>query len=67
MENLIIECMQCGAEFEFSVDDQIRHRKMKFDDPKRCPECRKKKLRPPGFKNKKNNHRKKLDQVKYEY
>jgi DNA-directed RNA polymerase subunit RPC12/RpoP len=67
MENMIILCIQCGAEFEFSIGDQLRHRKMNFDDPKRCPDCRKKKLKPPGVQDKRFNHRKKIDQIKYEY
>ena len=67
MENMIIDCIQCGAEFEFSIEDQIRHRKMNFDDPKRCPGCRKRKSRLTGPQDKKINHRKKFDQIKYEY
>lgn len=42
MENMVITCIQCETEFEFSIDEQIRHRKMNFDDPKRCDSCRKK-------------------------
>lgn len=42
LENMVITCIQCEKEFEFSIDEQIRHRKMNFDDPKRCHSCRKK-------------------------
>jgi hypothetical protein len=67
MENMIILCIQCGAEFEFSIVDQLRYRKMNFDDPKRCPACRKRKSRLTDFQDKKFNNRKKSYQVKYEY
>ena len=67
MENIIIPCIQCGAEFEFSIADQLRYRKMNFDDPKRCPGCRKKKSKPTSVQDKRFNHRKKFDQIKHEY
>ena len=41
MENLIISCIQCGADFEFTSDQKWRHEKLGFDEPKRCPYCRK--------------------------
>ena len=40
-----ITCIQCEREFELSIDEQLRFKKMNFDTPKRCPECRKKKLK----------------------
>jgi len=67
MESMIITCIQCGAEFEFSIDDQIRHKKMNFDDPKRCHSCRKKKSKFTDSQNKKVNHRKRYEQPNYEY
>jgi len=67
MEDMFINCVQCGADFEFSVDDQIRHQEMNFDDPKRCPDCRKKKSRSTDSRNKKFNHRKRSDQSMYDY
>jgi DNA-directed RNA polymerase subunit RPC12/RpoP len=67
MEEMLINCIQCGADFEFSVDDQIRHMEMNFDDPKRCPDCRKRKSKSTGPRDKKLNHRKRSDQIMYEY
>lgn len=67
MENMIIGCIQCGAEFEFSIEDQLRHRKMNFDDPKRCPDCRKKKSKQSNVQDKRFNHRKKNNQIEYDY
>ena len=67
MENMLINCIQCETDFEFSIEDQIRHMEMSFDDPKRCPDCRKKKSRSTGPRNKKFNHRKRSDQSIYDY
>ena len=66
MENMIITCIQCGAEFEFSIDDQIRHKKMNFDNPKRCHACRKKKSKFTDSQNKKFNHRKRNEASDYD-
>lgn len=67
MENMIINCIQCGADFEFSIEAQRRYRQMNFDNPKRCPDCRKKKSRLATPRDKKFNHRNKSDQSTYEY
>jgi DNA-directed RNA polymerase subunit RPC12/RpoP len=67
MEDMLISCIQCGADFKFSVSDQIRHREMNFDDPKRCPDCRKRKSKPTRSRDKKFNHRKRSGQIMYEY
>ena len=67
MESMIITCIQCGAEFEFSIEDQIRYKKMNFDDPKRCHACRKKKLKNTDSQNKKSNHRKRYEADDDEY
>ena len=67
MEDILINCIQCGADFEFSIDDQIRHSEMNFDDPKRCPDCRRRKSKSTGPRDKKFNHRKKSDLIMYEF
>ncbi|MBC8394411.1 MAG: zinc-ribbon domain containing protein [Deltaproteobacteria bacterium] len=59
MEELIIHCIQCGTEFVYSVDDQMRYREMNFDDPKRCKSCRKKKSKRIDSADKRVNLRKK--------
>jgi DNA-directed RNA polymerase subunit RPC12/RpoP len=58
MENKIITCIQCEKEFEFSIHDQLRYEKMNFDEPRRCPDCRKNKLRPTDSQNMKRNRKK---------
>lgn len=35
-----ISCVECGAEFIFSAEDQEFHANRGYQDPKRCPECR---------------------------
>ncbi|UCG08987.1 MAG: zinc-ribbon domain containing protein [Desulfobacterales bacterium] len=60
METMAIVCIQCGREFEFSVDEQIHYRKMNFDKPKRCPVCRKKKSKIIDFQDNRYNHKKKF-------
>ena len=43
MESKIIQCIQCDNEFEFSVASQLEYEAKGYDEPKRCPECRKRK------------------------
>jgi hypothetical protein len=63
MKSKFLECVQCDAIFEFSAKEQERCEMMGFDEPRRCPECRKRKSRDdeaPGWKNargKKRHHR----------
>ena len=35
-----LTCVQCGADFNFSADDQAFHASRGYQDPKRCPSCR---------------------------
>jgi DNA-directed RNA polymerase subunit RPC12/RpoP len=58
MENKIITCIQCEKEFEFTIHDQLRYEKMNFDEPRRCPDCRKNKLRTTDSQNIKRNRKK---------
>jgi DNA-directed RNA polymerase subunit RPC12/RpoP len=67
MENMAISCIQCGTEFEFSINEQLHYKEMNFDDPKRCPSCRKRKSRPSSFQDKKFNNKKRYYQLKNEY
>jgi hypothetical protein len=41
MESKWIVCVQCDYEFEFDTEDQIRYAEKGYDDPQRCPDCRK--------------------------
>jgi len=60
MKARAIVCIQCEREFEFSVDEQIHYRKMSFDEPKRCPVCRKRKLKVRDSQDDRYNHKKKF-------
>ena len=58
MEDKIITCIQCETDFEFTIDDQLRYKQMNFDEPRRCPDCRKNKLRTTDSQNMKRNRKK---------
>lgn len=45
MKDKRITCIQCENPFVFSVAEQERFLASGFANPKRCPECRKKKLK----------------------
>ena len=45
MENMVITCIQCEEDFEFTVEEQEKLKKRGFDAPLRCPQCRKHKSR----------------------
>jgi DNA-directed RNA polymerase subunit RPC12/RpoP len=65
VEPIEITCIICGAAFEFGVDEQLRFEKMNFDEPRRCPDCRKKKLRTPDFQDKKYYQKRRLYQSQF--
>ncbi|MCG6972510.1 MAG: zinc-ribbon domain-containing protein [Desulfobacterales bacterium] len=61
MQTRTLECIQCGNSFELSTSEQEYYRQRGFDEPRRCPECRKNKRREPHndtrkFRNKKKKH-----------
>jgi uncharacterized protein with PIN domain len=66
MENKTIICIQCEEEFEFTVNDQLRYKKMNFDEPRRCPDCRKNKLRRADFQDITHNRKRKFNRSKFE-
>ncbi len=39
-EDRTLTCVECGAEFTFSSEDQQFHAGRGYQDPKRCPSCR---------------------------
>jgi hypothetical protein len=43
MQDKIITCIQCNESFVFSEEEGNRFLTLGFDEPTRCPECRKKK------------------------
>jgi uncharacterized protein with PIN domain len=66
MENKTITCIQCEMEFEFTIDDQLRYKKMNFDEPRRCPDCRKNKLKTTDFQKITRNQKRKFYRSKFE-
>ncbi len=42
-KDIYIECKDCGKNFLFSIDEQEYFKDMDFEQPKRCPACRKRK------------------------
>jgi hypothetical protein len=47
MADLTIECIQCRRAFVFKRDEQERFIQRGFELPKRCSDCRKKKVKVP--------------------
>jgi hypothetical protein len=45
MEEKVIRCIQCGLSFSLTVAEQKRFMSKGFDLPKRCPVCRKNKIK----------------------
>lgn len=43
MPNKNLRCVRCGNKFIFSEEEQDFYRKKRFEEPKRCRACRKKK------------------------
>lgn len=39
-EDRTLTCVECGNEFTFTADDQEFHARRGYEDPKRCPSCR---------------------------
>ena len=68
MGNMVITCIQCQEDFEFTAEEQEKLNKRGFDAPLRCPQCRKHKSRNlqheenRKFKSKKKHHRMKFDE-----
>ena len=71
METMILNCVQCAAEFEFSINEQKKFQERGFDLPLRCPECRKNKSRESErpeirkIKDKKRHYRQKYERFDY--
>lgn len=68
MGDMVITCIQCKEDFDFSIEEQEKLEKRGFDVPLRCPRCRKNKSRnlhnekERKFKGKKKRHRMKFDE-----
>jgi hypothetical protein len=68
MEAIILTCIQCDDDFEFSIHEQKKYNQRGFDAPLRCPQCRKNKYKDgvrvekKKFKDKKKHHRPKFNE-----
>jgi len=67
MRDKTIECSQCHNEFDFTVSEQIYYSKMGFDEPKRCSDCRKHKIKTDPDKNPKINNKNKKKHFRQKY
>lgn len=62
-----LECIQCGEVFTLSAAEQERIFSRGFDEPKRCPDCRRHKFRsdegetPKRRREKKRHYRQKFE------
>lgn len=45
METMILNCIQCEEDFEFSIDEQKKYNQKGFDAPLRCSQCRRNKAK----------------------
>ena len=43
MEDILIKCVECKEEFNFSVGEQEFYKERDYSNPKRCKSCRDKK------------------------
>ncbi|MDD4391335.1 MAG: zinc-ribbon domain containing protein [Desulfobacterales bacterium] len=48
MEEKVLICIQCNNPFVFSLEEQNEFYAKGFDEPRRCPACRKNKSRSCG-------------------
>lgn len=68
MESMILTCIQCEEDFEFSAHEQEKYKQKGFDAPLRCAQCRKNKAKKSGFseerkvKSKKKHYRMKPEE-----
>ncbi len=67
METIILECIQCENEFEYTASEQEYCERMEFDDPKRCPYCRKHKLKVENYPGKDSRSRKQFKRKKHDF
>lgn len=61
MEDRILDCIQCDESFIHSVKEQARHARHGFDPPRRCPACRRHKVRVDEIALGRQAHRKTRD------
>ncbi|MBC8392020.1 MAG: zinc-ribbon domain containing protein [Deltaproteobacteria bacterium] len=73
MEDMVIICIQCENEFRFSIEEKQKFQLLGFDEPQRCPGCRKNKSKtiylPENrrVKDKKRHYRQKYDEAAFDF
>ncbi len=66
MKNIILDCKQCGNEFELTAEQKRRYTERGFDLPERCEDCRRRKTKEPTLSDrKKHPDKKKHYRLKY--
>jgi len=72
MKDKTMTCIQCGNTFVFTAAEHTRFIAHRFDKPKRCPQCRKNRVRGIEMdnsekdRNKKKHRRRRDDYESYE-
>ena len=67
MEDMMLQCIQCESDFTFTTSEQLKYERMGFSEPRRCPQCRRHKLKQEeGWEHKKDRTKKKHYRMKYE-
>jgi hypothetical protein len=67
MEDIYIICNQCDSEFVYTADDQLKHERFMFSEPRRCPQCRRNKSKTGNdWERKKSKTKKKNYRLKYD-
>ena len=69
MNATILTCIQCDNSFEYTIEEQRRHDSLGFDAPRRCPLCRKHKVRDSDLEpaGRKQRDKKRDYRIKYEW
>lgn len=66
MEEKTITCTNCGNPFVFTVSEQERFAALGFNKPRRCRQCRRKKLKPEPSRYE-GKHKNKRRQPKHQW
>ena len=68
MEDMLLECIQCENDFTFTAGEQLKYERMGFSEPRRCPQCRRHKVKQnDGWERKKQKTKHKNHRMKHEF
>jgi len=59
MEDTVVTCIQCGSKFVLSRSELERCETKGFETSKRCPECKRRKIKSDDMYEERKQHRKK--------